>query len=328
MKNMKTRLDNPMRNIPKLKATPRDVVVLLMFVFVILLVSASSNWCINNNGNNSGEARAHANAYHQEDSFRLTENQQGKKEKADVADMSNTFKDKVKKVIEKQSASDLTTAFRKVKTIVTEKQMGSSPARLNRFVSTFIPPSRIHHEKMNGQEEGDGSVFEGWQGGHQIKDGLAEQVWQQNKDWENKKNEVKTAMNEICRMFNELLTSKVFQDLKRDFVSENSFKVIDKSTGRCVSLQKWISFVNASIAAQMGYSKGAKTTLAKYVPLGFDALDTVVKELPALLTDEDTCPIYTKDANLIKDDQGKTLSYTVIWPADGSVLIDYKLHTN
>lgn len=317
---------------PKMKARPRDVVVLMMFVFVILLVSASSSWCVLSTGDKGRSLKPQAAQTVDQkgdssagDAFILVENQKGRP--PERSDISNTFKDKVKKVIEKQSGDDLLSTFRQVKKIITEKQEGDS-VKLRRFVSTFIAPQQ-HHRREKLQMEGEGSVFEGWEGGHKIKDGLAEQTWQENKDWEDKKKQVKGAMMQICAMFNELLTTKVFPGgLSRRFIGGNEqFRVVDTVSGRCVSLKKWISFVNGSIATQMGYTKGAKTMLAKYVPLAFDSLDATVKDLPPLLTDDDSCALYRKGVNGVEDDEGRVLSYTVIWPVDGSVLIEYKLRT-
>jgi hypothetical protein len=327
----------------QIKATPRDILIMLMFVFVILLVSASSSWCDlgikKNNDTQKAQPKSDKNgdnvsfdSSNKDDAFILKENQDAKFRPPERSDISSTFKDKVKKVIEKQNGGDgeqgLSTAFRKVKKIVSEKQEGGLPmVAKNRVASVFISPYQYRREKL--ESEGDGSVFEGWEGGHKVKDGLAEQTWQQNKDWEDKKKQVKGAMMQICAMFNDLLMTKIFPGgLNRRFIENgDQFRVVDSISGRCVSLKKWISFVDASIATQMGYTKGSKTLLAKYVPLAFDSLDAAIKELPPLLTDDESCPVYKKGSDGLEDEEGVVLSYTIIWPVDGSVLLEYKLRT-
>lgn len=302
-----------------------------MFILVLLLVMTSQNLCDKNKLINPKTATQKNDDDASNDTpFNLTNNEKLQAtlaNKTEHNNISDVFQNKVKKIIkEKQKATDITSSFKQIKKIITEKQTANTPhiTHLRFPYSTFLPP-KYRAERAKAIDGGDGSVFEGWEGGHQVKDGLAESTWQENKAWDQKKRQVADAMFDICSMFNNLL-KKVFPSGMKMRKINDTFKVMDEATGRCISLEKWISFVNASIAAQMGYSQGAKTLLAKFVPLGFDTLDQTVNQLAPLLTDDQACATYKFDEKKnITDTKDQQLSYEIIWPVDGSTLLKYPL---
>lgn len=323
-----------MSSFERFKASPRDVVIFFMFILVLLLVIASQNLC-NQNKQSQHPVKQNTMTQQNDDTgnekpFILVNDNEKLQAapKIEHNDISNVFQNKVKRVInEKQNATDISSSFKRIKKIVNEKQTAETAytVYLRYPFSTFIQP-KSRSEREQAIEGGDGSVFEGWGGGHQVKDGLAENVWQENKAWDKKKQQVADAMFNICGMFNNLLLKKVFPSGLKMQQTNDTFKVIDNASGRCVSLEKWISFVNGSIAAQMGYTPGTKTLLAKFVPLGFDTLDQVVSQLAPLLTDDETCATYkSNDKNKITDTQDQELSYEITWPVDGSNLLKYPL---
>jgi hypothetical protein len=180
------------------------------------------------------------------------------------------------------------------------------------------------------QSEGDGSVFEGWEGGHQIKDGIAVEEWEGNKDWVAKKAEVVEPMGEVCDLFDGLFNSSVFPGSSTQPTSVPGEFQVKAQAGGCVDVGKYYEYVRATIAAQMGDKTAALPAWAadKSIDLGLDRLNGSLPGLrSALVVDCAAAPSYrlSADRSVVDIASGKTVQYSIPWPADGSTLLTHTM---
>ena len=198
-----------------------------------------------------------------------------------------------------------------------------TPAR--KASSSALQTERLRAER--DQSEGDGSVFEGWEGGHGIKDGIASDTWQGDKDWASKKDEVIQPMREVCDLFDGLFNSKVFPGSTTEPTSiPGEFQI--KASGGCVDVGRYYEYVQATMSAQMGDESATLPTWASNnaIDLGLDRLNESIPGLRgALVVDCASAPVYRlgTDRSVVEVASGKTVQFTVPWPADGSVLLTH-----
>lgn len=194
----------------------------------------------------------------------------------------------------------------------------------------FTSPAAERLRAERDQSEGDGSVFEGWEGGHGIKDGIATDAWEGDKDWSAKKAEVLDPMGKVCDLFDGLFNSKVFPDTSTQPTSVPGEFQVKAQAGGCVDIGRYYEYVQATIAAQMGDKTAVLPEWAadKSIDLGLERLNSSLPGLQtALIVDCSTAPSYrlSSDRSVVDVASGRTVQYSIPWPADGSTLLTHTM---
>jgi len=177
------------------------------------------------------------------------------------------------------------------------------------------------------QAEGDGSTFEGWEGGHSIKSGIDTSTWSEGKNWAAKKAEVREPMKKICALFDDMFNSAIAPGASTEKVSDTDFVV--RLNGTCLDPVRYYEFVGATVAAQMG-AKNAKLpewAQSADVSLG---LENLKASIPGLRTGISVNCAGAQTYKLGADgavlrSSGEPVSFDVPWPADGSTLITHSM---
>jgi hypothetical protein len=179
--------------------------------------------------------------------------------------------------------------------------------------------ARAEHD----QAEGEGSVFEGWGGGHQVKDGISGPVWSEQKDWSAKKAEVIEPMQNVCKMLDQLL-NQTLGDAQTVPADNGAFSV--RVGGGCADLRRIYEYFGATLAAQMG----APASLPAWaenrgIDLGLDKLGASQAALrAAVVVDCASAPLYRiVNGNVTDAASGREVSYSIPWPPDRSVLLTH-----
>lgn len=190
------------------------------------------------------------------------------------------------------------------------------------------PQAGERAERAQAESEGDGSVFEGWQGGHEIKSGISADTWAGDKDWSAKKAEVRGPMEKVCKLFDDMFNSQIAPGAETERVNDTDFRV--KSNGSCVDAGRYYEFAGATIAAQMGARDVSLPAWAERsaVTLGLDNLKESLPGLrAAVLVDCADAPSYRlgPDGVVLNAATGAPVSFQVPWPADDSVLLTHSM---
>ena len=201
-------------------------------------------------------------------------------------------------------------------------------AQAGDFTAVSSAAERLRVER--DESEGDGSVFEGWEGGHGIKDGIATDAWEGDKDWSAKKAEVLEPMGKVCDLFDGLFNSKVFPGTSTQPTDVPGEFQVKAQAGGCVDIGKYYQYVQATIAAQMGDKAATLPDWAidKSIDLGLERLNSSLPGLQsALVVDCSAAPSYrlSSDRSVVDVASGKTVQYSIPWPADGSTLLTHSM---
>ena len=177
------------------------------------------------------------------------------------------------------------------------------------------------------QAEGDGSTFEGWEGGHSIKSGIDTSTWSEGKNWAAKKAEVREPMKKICALFDDMFNSAIAPGASTEKVSDTDFVV--RLNGTCLDPVRYYEFVGATVAAQMG-AKNAKLpewAQSADVSLGLENLKASIPGLRAGISVNCAgAQTYKLGADgAVLRSSGEPVSFDVPWPADGSTLITHSM---
>jgi hypothetical protein len=189
---------------------------------------------------------------------------------------------------------------------------------------------RAQSEHLNterDQAEGDGSTFEGWEGGHVIKGSIDTSTWSEGKNWAAKKAEVREPMSKVCVLFDNMFNSQIAPGAATEKVNETDFVV--RLNGTCLDPGRYYEFVGATMAAQMGAKNITLPAWAQSadVSLGLENLEASIPGLRAGITVNCTgAPTYKLDAdNVVLRSSGEPVSFNVPWPADGSTLLTHAM---
>jgi hypothetical protein len=156
---------------------------------------------------------------------------------------------------------------------------------------------------------------------------IDDKTWTESKDWGPRRAEAAVAMNKIMALFDEMAGAEVFAGARVEPTDGGRFHVLAPD-GRCVRLERYYEFVQATLAAQMGDRAARLPAWADGLPiaLGLDKLAASIAGLrSACLGDCSAETEYTLSADGFVLRGGLTVSATVRWPVDGSVLTEHKM---
>jgi hypothetical protein len=184
----------------------------------------------------------------------------------------------------------------------------------------------ISRERAGAQDEGEGSVFEDWSGGHSVSS-IEEGTWTESKDWAPRRAEAAAAMGKILALFDDMATSEVFAGARVEPTENGRFRALS-SDGRCVRLERYYEFVQATLAAQMGDRTARLPAWADGLPVavGLDKLEASLPGLRAACLGDcgpETEYTLATDGTVMRG--SLAISATVRWPVDGSVLVEHKM---
>jgi hypothetical protein len=177
-----------------------------------------------------------------------------------------------------------------------------------------------------------GATYHAWDASnYNVTDGIPRDEWKADKeDWPKIKAGTRVTMRKIATMFDKLLYSEVFPDIKAVPQGGGAFKVRDNKSGRCVVLERYYEYVAATMTAQLGGAVKQSMAWAQgsALQLGFDGIEKSMPALrTALLADCAGAPVYERGPdNAVRVVAGdKALGYAVTWPKDETELFSHTM---
>lgn len=195
-----------------------------------------------------------------------------------------------------------------------------------RNIRSALEHPRVEKEIVNEL----GITDHSWSSSNNLADGISGETWNGDRtDWGEQKAKMKDAMQKIGSLFDSLLVTKVFANPQFSTIPGGQIQV--KTTdGECISLERYYEYVSNTIAAQMGASPQFQMDWARgsKIKLGLENIDASIDDLRKALASSDCGVFYTpqNDRTLLSS-SGKKVSFTVIWPQDGSVLLTHEMKT-
>lgn len=193
---------------------------------------------------------------------------------------------------------------------------------------------RSSQEKLKAEKEivnELGSTHHSWSSSNNLSDGITGETWNGDRvDWQEQKAKMKDAMQKIAALFDSHLVNTLFPNPQYSTIPGGQIQV-KSSDGECISLERYYEYVSNTIAAQMGSSLPFTMDWARgsKIKLGFQNIDASVDDLRKVLISPD-CGVFYKpqtDRTLLSSSSNQKVSFTVVWPQDGSVLLTHEMKT-
>ncbi len=149
-------------------------------------------------------------------------------------------------------------------------------------------------------------------------------------EWDSLKKEVKKAMGNIADTFDEMFMTELFPGAKFRYEADGkTFKILS-ADGRCVMLERYYAYIQASIETQMGQppTPNLQWLEGSGVQLGFNNIEQSQGALiEGLLMDCNSSPGYVMtNTDKIKSLEDDTIiQYQIVWPKDNTVLMTHAM---
>ncbi len=195
----------------------------------------------------------------------------------------------------------------------------------------YQPPStgKVAVEHAMADDSGStASNFEvgaGGAGGGALTNGLGKEAWdKQGADWDAVKDKLLVTVKNITSLFDRLFAEEMFPDAVVDVQPNGQVFIRDGKEGKCIRVDRWYSYVQSSVIAQLSLGQVGPLPWAKSAELGFDAIEKAKQPLRAGILCE--CgkgegSYVIAASGEVKTAEGKEITVTIPWPKTQSILL-------